>query len=81
LVLLGLAVYLFYLWKNNVPILGQVLVLAGGISNYWDRVFYGGVIDFIILKAGHLSWPAFNIADAIVLLGFGIMIIAACKKA
>ena len=35
------------------------LVVAGAIGNIVDRVWYGGVVDFIFLG----FWPAFNFAD------------------
>jgi len=34
-------------------------LLAGAISNYFDRLFFGYVIDFISIW----RWPVFNLAD------------------
>ena len=42
-----------------------------------DRVLYqGGVIDFILLSARGYYWPYFNVADACIVCGVGLMIIA-----
>jgi len=79
-VILGMLIYTFTCWKHKSPILGQVLVLAGALSNYYDRIMHGGVIDFIVLSAGNLSWPAFNIADAAILLGVGLIAITNYKN-
>lgn len=46
-----------------------MLVLAGGISNFFDRLSYGSVIDFIQLHAGDWYFPVFNIADVSITLG------------
>ena len=42
-----------------------VLVTAGAIGNYLDRLVRGYVVDFV-----HVShWPVFNVADAYVTVG------------
>jgi len=48
---------------------GELLVCVGSFSNLYDRVMYGGVIDFIMLQAGPLLFPSFNIADAVIVCG------------
>jgi signal peptidase II len=50
-----------------------VLIITGAFSNLLDRLFYGGVIDFIVVWFGDWSWPAFNIADAAILLGIAFV--------
>ena len=79
-VIVAMGIYTFSCWKNHLPIIGHILILAGAVSNYFDRIFYGGVIDFIVLSAGNWSWPAFNIADAAILLGIGLVIITNYKN-
>lgn len=74
LVLFGMGIYTYYSWREKKPILGNVLILAGGISNFVDRFFYLGVVDFIIVHYNHWMWPAFNIADVAIVLGIGIML-------
>jgi signal peptidase II len=44
---------------------GIVLIVAGGLSNLFDRVFYGGVIDYFQLY----NFPIFNMADLLLTLG------------
>lgn len=72
-VLIALAGYTYFCWKLKQPIWGHILILAGGFSNYFDRIFYGGVVDFIVLSWGNWQWPAFNIADAAICLGIGLI--------
>jgi len=48
------------------------LVLGGSISNLVDRVRLGRVTDFLDLSA----WPAFNLADAFIVVGVAILFVA-----
>lgn len=61
-------------YKQHKPILGYALILTGAFSNFLDRIFCEGVIDFIVVWFGDWSWPAFNIADAAILLGITFLI-------
>jgi len=70
-----LAFYSLIQFLNNRSIVGEILILAGGCSNLIDRIFHQGVIDFVLLSWGTYNWPVFNIADAAIVLGAGIMII------
>jgi signal peptidase II len=52
--------------------LGYGLVLAGALGNFADRVGRGFVVDFI-----HVAhWPIFNVADAAIAIGAGLLFIA-----
>jgi signal peptidase II len=51
------------------------LVGGGAIGNLLDRAMYGKVTDFIVLKKGIHEWPAFNIADAALCVGVGLMLL------
>lgn len=61
--------------KNKELIIGELLIIAGSVSNIIDRFIYGGVVDFIILSYNGWSWPVFNIADACIVVGAIIMFI------
>jgi signal peptidase II len=41
------------------------LIMGGAISNLWDRIAYGAVVDFIDFEI----WPVFNIADMAITAG------------
>lgn len=72
-VIIGMLLYTIACWRHRLSIWGHVFILAGALSNYYDRIMHGGVIDFIVLSAGDWSWPAFNIADAAILFGVGLL--------
>lgn len=84
--LIGVFILLFMLhtWRQSregVFIGGEILVLTGAISNTLDRVFYGGVVDFIVLKYGEYTWPLFNIADLAIVCGAIMMMITGIRFA
>ncbi len=46
-----------------------LFISAGAIGNAIDRIYFGGVIDFIDFFLYNLHWPAFNLADIFITLG------------
>jgi signal peptidase II len=50
------------------------LIIGGAIGNVIDRLMHGAVVDFLYFHAGRYGWPAFNLADAAITLGVGMML-------
>ena len=50
------------------------LISAGALGNAIDRVYFGGVIDFIDFFIYNFHWPAFNFADIFITLGVIILL-------
>jgi signal peptidase II len=77
--------------NKKIEVAGLSLVLGGAIGNLWDRVFLGYVVDFVdwfymsandclsffysIPSTSSCHWPAFNIADAAIMLGVALLIV------
>jgi signal peptidase II len=49
------------------------LVGGGAIGNLVDRIAFGRVTDFVVWHVGKHEWPAFNIADAALVVGVALM--------
>jgi signal peptidase II len=54
---------------------GIGLVMGGAIGNVIDRARWGAVFDFADFHVGAWHWPAFNIADAAIVVGVGLMLL------
>ena len=50
-------------------------IIGGGLGNLIDRLVYGYVIDFIDWHIQQYHWPAFNIADAMIFIGVGLLLL------
>jgi signal peptidase II len=56
--------------------LGLALIASGAVGNVIDRVLFGKVTDFVLWRYGDYRWPQFNIADAALVVGVAILLIA-----
>lgn len=51
------------------------LIMSGAIGNLIDRIRYGEVVDFLDFHLFSYHWPAFNIADAAITIGIGLLMV------
>ena len=63
----------FFLQKQSY---GMALLIAGGLSNLADRLWRGGVVDFIDLKI----IPVFNLSDLLISMGCILTLIELIKQ-
>ena len=69
----GLIYYMMMQAKNKMEKIGLLIIIAGALSNIFDRAMNGYVIDFIYLHYKDFYWPAFNFAD--IYISCGVFII------
>lgn len=81
-VLLGVAVSVGILvWMRRNPhgqrllAAGLALILGGALGNVIDRVRLGHVTDFVDFHVGSWHFAAFNVADAAITVGAGLLIL------
>ena len=55
------------------------LLLGGALGNIYDRLALGHVRDFVILHVGEYRWPTFNLADAFLCAGAGLLVLKIVK--
>lgn len=53
------------------------LIIAGAASNWWDRLRFGAVIDFIRVP----FWSVFNLADVSIVVGALVLVFLARSQA
>lgn len=78
-----ISVYLIYLFvkeKNKFLNTAYLLVLGGAFGNFYDRLKYNYVIDFLHFNFGGYHFPIFNFADCFITIGVFIIIIMYIKK-
>ena len=66
------------MWRKRTFwfLLPYLLVLAGAVGNLLSRIHHGYVIDFIHFHAhNRFHWPVFNLADILISVGMGLMIL------
>jgi signal peptidase II len=66
------------LWLSRMmsPILAAAIgaVIGGALGNVVDRLRIGFVVDFLYFHLGDYGWPAFNIADSLIVVGIGVLV-------
>ena len=65
---------------DRLSTLGLALFVAGGASNWIDRVTRGSVVDFLNVGVGPVRTGVFNVADVAILLGAAVIVIAVFGK-
>lgn len=60
---------------NGKPIIGEIFIFAGAISNIADRWLYSGVVDFIACSLQNWHFAVFNVADVFIFCGVMLMIV------
>ena len=63
-------VILFMLWRSdNIQRYFLVLIVGGALGNFYDRIIYTAVPDFIDLHFNGFHWFIFNVADIFITVG------------
>ena len=72
--LIIIIIFFMILKSERLKKYSLLMILGGALGNFFDRVFYKSVPDFIDLHIGNFHWFIFNIADVFITLGVIFMI-------
>ena len=61
--------------SDNFKKYSLIMILGGALGNFFDRVFYKAVPDFIDFHVGNFHWFIFNVADIFITIGVIFMIL------
>jgi len=68
-----------FLWLTRITLrwtaMAIGLVIGGAVGNVIDRALWGAVFDFADFHVGGWHWPAFNVADAAIVLGVAALLV------
>ena len=89
LAVFGLVALAFLIWKRksvfssststsflHLSAIAEPLLYAGIIGNVIDRLFRGYVVDMFDFHWGIHHFPCFNVADSLICISVGLMLIA-----
>ena len=71
----GFIIYLVFIGKG-VKVYFLLIILGGSLGNFFDRLYYNAVPDFIDLNYKGYHWFIFNVADIFITLGIICLIFA-----
>lgn len=75
----GASIFIIYMLHKNTNqkllCVSLSMILGGALGNLWDRITLGHVVDFLDFYVGSYHWPAFNVADAAIVVGATLLII------
>ena len=76
LIILIVIIIILYLVAKNKGFkrYSLIFILGGAIGNFFDRIFYKAVPDFIDFHIGNFHWFIFNVSDIFITVGVICMI-------
>ena len=77
IIILLIIIIIFFMMIRNKGIkkYSLLMILGGALGNFYDRIFYGAVPDFIDFHISNFHWFIFNFADIFITIGVIFMII------
>ena len=75
---IGAVILIILLMLNNSEGLKKyslLMILGGALGNFYDRIFFEAVPDFIDFHIENFHWFIFNVSDIFISLGVILMII------
>ena len=72
--IIAIAFIVYLLMRTEEHPLSLALILGGAVGNLVDRLYLGHVRDFLDFHLAGWHWPAFNVADAALTVGLGLLL-------
>jgi signal peptidase II len=67
--------------RRTMAYVAFALIAGGALGNLWDRIYLSRVVDFIVMHYQHkFTWPAYNVADIVLVIGVGLLILVFGRK-
>ena len=77
-ILIGIVIIvIFFMLKKNHGFkkYSLLMILGGAIGNFYDRIYFNAVPDFIDFHIGNFHWFIFNVSDIFISIGVILMIV------
>jgi len=71
IIILLIILFIFFMLKQATGLkkYSLLMILGGALGNFFDRLFYKAVPDFIDFHVGDFHWFIFNVADIFISIG------------
>jgi signal peptidase II len=75
-IILSVIIVIFFMIVKNQGLkkYSLIMIFGGALGNFYDRIFYKGVPDFIDFHVEDYHWFIFNVADIFISIGVILMI-------
>jgi signal peptidase II len=77
-ILIGIVIILLlyiFAFSNKIDKFIYSIIIGGALGNFYDRITYKAVPDFVDLHYENFHWFTFNVADIFISLGITIFLI------
>lgn len=77
LVALVMAMFCWFMYTTpmkRIAVNACYMILSGAISNFYDRICFAGVVDFILFYWRSWWFPVFNMADVFIFCGTCVLL-------
>lgn len=71
-------IVLFFKTKDAFLKFGFYLIVLGGLSNFFDRIYFGYVIDYLRIFILPISF--FNLADLMIIFGISLVLLESVRS-
>ncbi len=76
--LIGMVIFFllyFFIISENIDKFIYSIIIGGALGNFYDRIIYKAVPDYIDIHYGNFHWFTFNVADIFITVGILIFVI------
>ena len=81
ILLINLLIIYLLVYAKDIQKIFFAMILGGSLGNFFDRIYYSAVPDFIDLNYNGYHWFVFNVADIFITIGiFTLIFIEIFKK-
>ena len=69
ILIICIVIFIMIIKSNGLKKYSLISVLGGALGNFFDRIYYSAVPDFIDFHVGNFHWFIFNVADMFITIG------------
>ena len=81
ILLINLLIIYLLVYAKDIQKIFFAMILGGSLGNFFDRIYYSAVPDFIDLNYNGYHWFVFNVADIFITIGIlGLIFIELFRK-